>query len=247
MTIIGLAMVRDEEDVLDHLLAHMIGQGVDRLVIADNLSTDSTPEILHRWSLTSPVEVRQDNDPGYYQARKMTALLHSCGAVDGDWILPFDADEWWYPTEGTLGEVLPDLEADVLRVWGWNHYPNPTDADDPNPFTRMQWREPGTQKHPKVWFRYHPDAVVGMGNHDVTRPGRHIGANRVVEFRHMGVRSFDQFTRKARNGAEAYEATDLPHWYGTHWREWGAMTPDELRAEYDRFCCLATVHDPAPA
>lgn len=245
--IIGVMMVRDEDDVLDALIAHMLAQGVGRLVIADNGSTDGTAGILDRWARTAPVEVRQDDEVGFHQSEKMTRLAQTCGATVGDWVIPFDADEWFYSPAGLLGDLLLNVPADVLKCWGWDHRPHPSDdPDDPNPFRRMRWREPDTQRLPKVMFRYHPDARLHMGNHDVDRPGRREDATGFLEYRHMGIRSFDQFTRKARNGQEAAEAATLSPTYCSHWREWGAMTEAELKATFDDFCRRSTIEDPAP-
>lgn len=35
--------------------------------------------------------------------------------------------------------------------------------------------------------------------------------------------------RKARNGAAAYAATDLPETTGAHWRQWGTLSDEQLR------------------
>ena len=45
MTVVAVTMVRDEEDVIRSTVAHMLDE-VDAVIVADNLSTDRTREIL---------------------------------------------------------------------------------------------------------------------------------------------------------------------------------------------------------
>ena len=54
----GIAMVKNEADIIGPIVAHMRDQ-VDHVLIADNLSTDETPDIL--WA--SGAEVIVDDDP----------------------------------------------------------------------------------------------------------------------------------------------------------------------------------------
>jgi hypothetical protein len=78
-----------------------------------------------------------------------------------------------------------------------------------------------------VAFRWHPDAVIHQGNHDVTLPeyefARSGGEFVAMQVRHFPYRSPEQMVRKARNGAAAYAATDLPAEQGAHWRSYGDL------------------------
>jgi glycosyltransferase involved in cell wall biosynthesis len=227
--IIAISMVRDEEDVIGHTLAHMLTQ-VDHAIIADNRSTDSTPAILRSFD---HVTVVNDPERGYYQADKMTRLTHQAGDMGATWVVPFDADEAWY---------LPDLstvDADVVQARPFVYVPQPSDPDDPNPITRITWRLPLPERQFKVCFRYHPDAELHMGNHDVHRPGRRVHEGTV---RHYQYRTVEQVRRKVSNGVEAYDASGLPTLYGTHWRELHAHADlDEWWAGY---ISQPLVHDP---
>lgn len=257
-------MVRDEADIIEPVLRHLLAEGVDRLIVADNLSTDDTPAILLKLKNEgAPITVVEDDEPGYYQARKMTRLGRRAYDIGADWVLPFDADEVWYsPTYGSIGEALADMPGDVsvIRAPGWDHIvradavevtdfgdrersylvqPFPGDA----PFS--PWRRAHTQKMVKVAFRSHPHARLHMGNHDVERPGRdRVGP---LAFRHFQYRSLEQMTRKLRNGREAYEASDIHPMHGAHWRAGGLKTDAELAQDWADLCSEeGLVFDPAP-
>ena len=95
-------MVKDEADIVAATVAHMCGQ-VDAVIVADNNSTDGTRDILDGL----PVTVVDDPDPAYYQSRKMTALAGRARVeFDATWVIPFDADEWWYSPHGRIADVL---------------------------------------------------------------------------------------------------------------------------------------------
>ena len=221
----GIAMVRNEADILPGVLAHMTRQ-VDHLLVADNLSTDDTPDIL----AAAGVEVVADDDPAYRQAEKMTALAQRAYDAGARWVVPFDADEVWHTRSGQrLADYLTAQTADVAVAALYDH--RTTDLDDltvPDPVRRMTWRIPTAAALPKVAARTAPDLVLAMGNHMATyhgdRPVRHAYGDIMV--RHYSYRSVGQFIRKARQGAAALAATDLHRSVGAHWRQFG-RTLDE--------------------
>ena len=75
MTTVAVCMARDEADVIGSTVAHMLAQ-VDAVIVADNLSTDRTREILDQLAGGSSgrLVVVEDPDPAYRQSEKMTAL-----------------------------------------------------------------------------------------------------------------------------------------------------------------------------
>jgi hypothetical protein len=71
-----------------------------------------------------------------------------------------------------------------------------------------------------------------------------------LEVRHYPYRSPEQMIRKARNGAAAYAATDLPETVGQHWRDYGRLTDEQIGEVFRRYFWSADpeadglVHDP---
>jgi glycosyltransferase involved in cell wall biosynthesis len=233
----AVTMVRDEADIIGYTVKHLFAQGVDFVVVADNLSTDETPLILSQLADEHPNLVTlQDDNPAYVQDEKMTFLAHYAGKELGaEWVLPFDADEYWYWTGGTLAEFFAAAQVDVVTATGWDHIA--TDEDDPtepNPFTRIKHRRQSPQKMGKVAFRYHPEIWIDYGNHFLFgHPGTH---GKALNYRHFQYRTFEQMATKVRNGKQALDAADLHPQFGTHWRNLGGMSDDDIWQQWRRLC-----------
>ena len=223
MTTWAVTMVRDEADVIGGTLRHMADE-VDGLVVADNRSTDDTRKILEalKAELTVPVLILDDDNPAYIQSHKMTFLARHAAAQGARWIVPFDADELWFSAEGRLADVLESSGVGIVEARLFNHFPTAVDPDEADPFDRIVWRQTEPGALPKVAFRWHRDAVIAQGNHNVWLSNRALREER-LEVRHFPYRSEAQFIRKVRNGAEAYRAADLPPEIGAHWRSYGDL------------------------
>lgn len=216
----GVSMVKDEADVVEGTLRHMADE-VDHLIVADNGSTDGTREILAQLADELPLTVTDDPDPAYYQSVKMTRLAQRAAEADAIWVVPFDADELWFARGGPLREVLPVLPpANVAVALLTNHFSTAIDPSEGDPFRRMVWRSAEPAPLGKMAFRWEPGAVIHQGNHGVTLPSGQVPVD-ALEVRHFPYRSVEQFLNKARNGAAAYRAADLPEDQGAHWRAYG--------------------------
>lgn len=242
-------MVKDEADILPSMIRHMIeDEGVDHLIVADNNSTDGTTDHLHDFIRSgAPLTYVADPDPGYRQADKTNRLIHQAGAMGADWVIAWDADEWWFSPNGRLVDVLTHGITPVQWVEGYYHVPHSDDDDaEPDPIKRMVHRRQGRDcPQSKVCFRYHPLAEIHPGNHGVNLPGeRGLG---LVAFREFQYRSFDHFVRKVRNGKKAYDAApELHPLLGIHWRRLGGLSDEELEQEWAGYLATPTVYDPAP-
>lgn len=253
MTVAGVAMVRDEADIIEGTLRHMAGE-VDFLIVADNASTDGSRDILADLAAHLPLCVLDDPEPGYYQSDKMSRLAALAGEQGAEWIVPFDADELWV-ADDRISTILRATHATVATARLFNHFATAADPDGPDPFDTIRWRQPDPAPLAKVAFRWEPGAVIHQGNHGVTLPHGEQPAD-LLEVRHFPYRSAEQFVRKARNGAAAYRATDLPISEGAHWRQYGDLLDrfgeDALHDVYrQHFWFLSPVdsgliHDPAP-
>jgi hypothetical protein len=213
-------MVKDEADVVEGMIRHLFDEAIDGMVIADNLSSDGTRDLLHDLADEFPLTVVDDLEPAYLQSEKMSALATAAGDQGATWIVPVDADELWVFQGDRLGLELEACQADVVAADLLQYFPSAVDPAGDSPFETIVWRQPAPAPLPKVAFRYEPGAVIHQGNHGVTLPS----GGRVTEglqISHFPYRSAEQFVRKARNGAAAYRATDLPEDVGAHWRGYG--------------------------
>lgn len=257
----GITMVKDEEDVIYHTLIHMAEEGLDGIIVADNMSTDKTMSEIKKAKRVlkgSPCQIVivEDKEVGYYQSRKMTELASQAHEFGAEWIVPFDADELFYAgdTVANFLKSLPD-HINVVHADLYNHFATALDPAGLIPFQNMGWRQPQKGALPKVAFRWHEKAVIGQGNHSVNIPGEQVV--RGLEIRHFPYRSWEHFKRKAINGAAAYNVTDLPQNMGGHWRSYGQLIESQGEAKvrhevFERYFWFFSpvdngmIHDPAP-
>lgn len=245
MTVAAVMLARDEADVIGYTLSHLLAEGVDHVVVGENLSEDDTPRILDMYVESHPVTVIPDDNPEHIQDQKMTDLARFAhDELGAEWIIAADADEVWYWRHGTLRDFFETCDADVVTATGWDHIV--TDDDDPsvpNPFMRIAHRWQSPQQMGKVAFRWHDGVRIDHGNHFVfNHPGR---AAKALNYRHYQYRSFEQMVLKVRTGAAAM--ANVNPTYGSHWREAAAKSDDELWREWRRRCeDRSLIHDPAP-
>lgn len=221
----AVTMVKNEIDILPYTLAHLDMEGIDGLVVADNLSEDGTWEWLQSYRPRCQLDLVRDTDPAYYQGEKMTGLAHRAFRHGAQWVIAFDADELWFNASSrtTLAATLADHEpADVLHARLHNYFPTSADSNDPNPFRRVTHRDPLAAPLPKVIVANRPGIAINVGNHSATGPDLR-SASTPIEVAHFPWRSAEQFTRKTIQGARALAATDLPDDIGTHWRRHGEL------------------------
>lgn len=229
MTTIAVAMVRDEADVIGSTVAHMLEQ-VDAVIVADNLSRDDTRAILEELAHEHPdrLTIADDYEPAYRQSEKMTALaLRARLELGAEWIVPFDADEWWYSPFGRIADVLADVAPQWLVVPAplYDHVATAEDPVDVDPVRRLGFRRREANPLPKVACRWRDDMTIAQGNHDAHYTGRASYFDPLLTVRHFPYRSVEQLVRKVRNGAAAYAAggDSIPEDFGAHWRQWGRL------------------------
>ncbi len=223
--------MRNESDILEVTLRHLVGQAVDAILVADNGSTDATADIIH--SLASeglPIYPAKDTERQYYQGIKITQLAHFARRAKASWVIPFDADELWFADDGLLGDHLRRSNAAIEEAAIHNMAPPVTAKDGLCSLSAPGWviGERPAALH-KVAFRPHMFMRVGDGNHDVDRPGPRTSGLRVA---HVPYRSLEQFARKVRQGVPALE--DLEPHIGVHWRTLGKLDDSELRMLWQR-------------
>jgi CTP:molybdopterin cytidylyltransferase MocA len=217
----AVSMVRNEQDVIAPVVLHLLAEGVDHVLVVDHLSTDGTRRRLERLAERHPVTVVHDDEPAFLQSDRLTALARRAAAAGATWILPFDADELWVSTRGTLRDhVIQHPDADLVVADFYTHHPSlvsPLFPGRPRLFATMPWRDaaPSSQK---VLLRWRDDMVIVLGNHDVGARGPlrrvHDGSLRVHHYQYRNPR---QMLRKVRLGARALELAHVSPHLGSHW------------------------------
>lgn len=246
MSVCAVMLVKDEIDIVGYTIDHL-AEEVDEVVVADNRSTDGTAEMLRELAKDGRIRLEYDPDPGYWQAQKTTRLALEALDRGHQWVVPCDADEWWYATDGRpIRDYLAGLAPDVSLVEAplYNHLPTaldpPTylhgftatsDPGTPNPFQRIGWRQRECGALPKVAVRLRPQLEIRQGNHSAWAPGSGLAVRGGLVVRHFSWRSAEQYLRKIRNGERAYGATNLGADVGAHWRMFEGK-PDEAVVEH---------------
>ena len=229
MQIWAVTMVKNEIEVIELTLRNMIAQGIDRMIVADNMSTDGTRELLEALSSTLPVEVVEDGEPRYWQAEKMTNLANQAAAGGADWIIPFDADEIWRARNGgTVRQVMEAAESSVLAAAVFDHHPRPTFRRG-NLLERQPWRL--NSGFAKVAFRWQPGITITDGNHEVWGiDAQPVHGHLVIE--HYPYRSWKQFKRKIRGQTAALDGIPESRFIGARIRRLGKMSSGRLRLSW---------------
>ena len=147
--------VRDEADIIEDNLRFHRAQGVDFFVIADTGSTDGTVEILERYEAAGLVRLERMHG-GIHDMKGegggeegITRIATEMGA---DWIIHNDADEFWWPVQGTL----KDMFASVPEPYGMIFTPRTEFAARPGEghfSERMTARESRFLRPPKSAHR----------------------------------------------------------------------------------------------
>ncbi len=164
--------VRDEEDVLEHNLRYHRAQGVDFFIVTDNASTDRTPEILKRWVDAGLAKVIYEpgDDLAVNGHLWVTRMAREAATEHGaDWVVHGDADEFWWPLEGSIKDAL----AAIAPQYGTVVAPRTefvARPDGPGEFyDRLTIRSTRSLLRPKVAHRGCADVfVLHEGQHDVT-------------------------------------------------------------------------------
>lgn len=218
----GVAMVKNEADIIESSLRHLVHQGVKHILVVDNGSTDGTYALLQQLKEELPLSVGNDREPAYYQSEKMTWLAHQAQKSGATWVIPFDADEFWYGIDGSLAQALEEAKTQVEVAHLYNAFPARTGG-----YVLDTCRHADS----KVCFRSWDNAVLGMGNHTVLRPGD--SGQTQVAIVHLPWRSQEQLHRKLAQGAKALELTNLPEDLGYHWRANGQLSSEDIECIWD--------------
>jgi hypothetical protein len=231
MKVVMTLLVRDEEDILGSNLDFHLQQGVDFFIVTDNLSVDSTPDILHDYERAGVAQYLREVDDDFSQHRWVTRMARMAALDHGaDWVINSDADEFWVPVSGsgTLRDVLASIPANVPAVsakrsnfvpLGWERRANPV--------TEMIFKEQdpnavfGEPLPAKVAHRAFPDIAVEQGNHAVRQRGAKLhAAEASLQIFHYPLRFYQQFENKIAKGGAAYARNgELPYESGRAWRE----------------------------
>jgi hypothetical protein len=205
MKLVLTLVVRDEEDIVEDHLRYHLEAGVDLVIATDHRSVDATPDILRRYERDGVVRVLRRDDEGFAQSTWVTEMARLAANDHGaDWVINSDADEFWWPREGSLREVLSAVPAELGVVRGiWRNFVLRPDGDEAF-YERMTVRRRPARDaadpyaaHVKVAHRGDPDVVITQGNHDARGVRSRLSREWFpFEILHFPIRSREQLEKK---------------------------------------------------
>jgi hypothetical protein len=208
-------LVRDEIDIVDEFLRYHLELGVDHVIATDHMSADGTQDVLARYEREGRLHLLRETSPTFRQADWVTRMARLAATDFGaQWVINADVDEFWWPRDGSLREVLDSVPPRFGLVHGlWRHFVLRPE-DDEAFFERMVVRRaPSVDETSsyvpafKVAHRADPHVFVGRGNHKAFG-SRLVPLRDWVPFEvlHFPVRTTEQLERKYRREEESLPA-----------------------------------------
>lgn len=247
MKITVITMVKNEEDILEAFVRHTLHYA-DHLLVLENGSIDSTPQILQRLhSEGLPLEIKSDTTFRYNQSEKTTQLYQQAITKRPDFVIPLDADEFIQtPSVEVFRQELEKIPHSGVGTWGWRTC-LPTHQDSAHIPTRFSLaRKNENTNHKKVVIRgigsTDSRLVISQGNHSVKRSNRNPPAVELERsyLAHLPIRSIQQLAQKVILGWMANVAqykTTSPvcgyHWGELYRRVLSLNATDLMREAYN--------------
>ena len=247
MKITAITMVKNEEDILEAFVRHTLHY-VDHLLVLENGSIDTTPQILQRLHDEGlPIEIRTDRTFRYNQSEKTTQLYQQTITKRPDFVIPLDADEFIQaPSTEIFRQQLERIPPNGVGTWPWRTYlpSNQDTADIPTRFCFARKHE--ITGHKKVLVRVpgptDPRLVITQGNHSAKRNNRNLPAVELehIYLAHLPIRSIQQLAQKVILGWMAnvaqYKTTNPVcgyHWGDLYRRVLSLNATDLMREAYN--------------
>ena len=248
LRVVGFALVRNEEDVIEASIRHNL-RSLDAIDVVDHGSDDATPAILEALLREGlPITVRRDDAIAFRQGPVTTASVRALLAAGADVVIPIDADEFLrMPSREAFDRAVSDADRSLpIAIRSITYLPSLDDAG--GIAARLgRARRPAAERHGprKVLVTRGlldmPDAEIGAGNHAVRRAGHgelapaEVGAS-IASIAHVPIRSVGQFVAKVALGTLASRLADPGDGASAHpWQEefdallaGQAMTPQRL-------------------
>lgn len=181
MRVVMTLVVRDEVDVIETWLRYHLALGVDLVLATDHRSVDGTQDVLDAAARDGRVVVLREESDVLRQAEWVTRMSRLAATEHGaDWVIPSDADEFWWPRGASVHELLGAVPSRFGVVRGLMRHFVLREGDAPF-HERMTVRARPTadltslyHAQMKIAHRAVPDADVSVGNHEVAGSGLRV-------------------------------------------------------------------------
>jgi hypothetical protein len=210
LKLVGVAMVRNEADILEAFVRHNLTV-LDRMLVVDHASVDGTEQILASLVREGlPLVAMRDESSGYPLQAMIVALARNAFAEHGaDYVVPLDGDEFLkVPSRPALEAALAALPAGHHARLEWLTYV-PEFAPGADAMQAMQGakrvkgeRHGLTKTIVAKSFAAEPAATIELGAHAVRAPDAQTTAPHVMlpqaiaANAHVPFRSVQQYKAK---------------------------------------------------
>lgn len=225
MYIIGLAAVKNEEDIIEIFIRHNFNF-LDEIHILDNGSTDNTLVILQKlMSEGFNIKINHSDHRAYDQGKTLTFYSHLL--KHADFLIPLDADEFIFAKDRQffIEQLMSAPNGLPLRV-EWKTYVPHKVKNDGNFLSEINYRRRVEElEYGKVFL---PKAYIGqshiaLGNHFLSDSnGQRLKMHELTEvtLAHYPIRNDEQIIAKSILGAYAFQmCQDNKTGQASHWGE----------------------------
>lgn len=237
MRLIGVAMVKNEADIIEAFVRHNLGV-LDRLLVIDHASADDTLRILHALRDEGmALEVLHDPAVGFDQADRISAVVRDgLQRHDADYAFALDADEFILASSRAALEAALHAQRACVYAVPWQVYVPPVAGDvDPHPLRHVRMRvaqTPAVQGKAVIArdFVEQRQRYIAVGNHWLMEVAADGASERTiqptalegVQLAHLPLRSPAQFLSKIVQGwlgyRLAYAHSADKNTINWHWR-----------------------------
>ena len=232
MFLVMTLLVRDEEEILEANMRYHLDQGIDHIIVTDNLSSDSSREIVQSFVSRDVATYIFEEEDTHSQSRWVTRMARMAyEKFHADWVVHSDTDEFWIPIGNqSLSNFFSQChEWDIIEAQRHDFVCVQDERVNSQPlhfWERMTYRKKvslnplGNPLPPKVAHRTSANAVVADGNHAVSGIEKPRKLHGGLEILHFPLRSRSQYINKIRVGGRALmNNTELPLSVGATWRK----------------------------
>ena len=235
---IKLCMVilcKDEADIIRKNIMFHHAMGVDGFIVTDNSSTDGTRKILQELKDRGIIwEIIDEPNMNYAQSEWTNRMIKIAKhKYHADWIIPCDADEFWYAQSLNLKtDIWKNRKSNVLECIMRDYIPLQDRPDFINGtyFIGRFLNKFEMEKYdiksgeyagrtPKVMFNIHGYRMISKGNHSVRMRHKRAATIENIRLYHFNIRSFAHFEHKVVKGGETLRNNPDKN-VGIHWRNW---------------------------
>lgn len=203
MTILALTMIaRDEADIICESLRFHLEHGVDFAIVTDNGSRDGTRELLAELERAFPraLTVLDEPSPTFEYRPWMEHMIGLARDRGAAWVLPTDADEFWFAADG---RYRTDFQGPATLVTA--HWRNmvPVEGADWRAFTHSGEMHVYDTWTPKLAVRTEGFKWIAQGAHQAYVTPYVARESTNLCLYHYPIRSYAQFERKVVNMGQA--------------------------------------------